>query len=100
MMTTISNTRYTTGQALVDHKGVKVTTSVGSAPQDLLVKYTDRLYEFDIGYIPVGYQHRPDMISELFYNTPGYWWLLMIVNNVPDPFEGFNVGDRIKIPKL
>lgn len=93
-------TRYTVGQVMVEHKGVKVNTSVGHPAQDLLAQYSGRLYQFDIGYIPAGYGHRPDLISELFYNTAGYWWLLMLVNNVTDPFEGFNVGDRILIPKL
>ena len=93
-------TRYSVGQILQDHKGVKVTTSVGHASQDLLCKHVKRLYDFDIGYVISGYQHRPDLISDLFYNTPGYWWLILLANNISDPFEGLNVGDRIIIPKI
>jgi hypothetical protein len=53
-----------------------------------------------VGYIPAGYEHRPDLISNLFYGSPKNWWLLMLVNSVEDPFEGFNVGDSILIPKI
>lgn len=93
-------TRYAVGQVLMEHRGIKTNTSVGHPANDLLVKYMNRIYDFDIGYIPNGYQHRPDAISELFYNSPGYWWLIMLANNVSDPFEQLNVGDRILIPKL
>lgn len=95
-----TKTRFSLGQVMLDHRGVKVNTSVGHPAQDLLVKHSGRIYSFDVGYVPAGFENRPDLISDLFYGTPGYWWLLMQVNNVPDPFEGFNVGDRILIPKL
>jgi hypothetical protein len=51
-----------------------------------------------VGKIPAGFEHRPDLISNLFFGTPGYWWYLMLVNGVTDPFEGFNSGDQILIP--
>lgn len=93
-------TRYAVGQVMVEHKGIVVNTTVGHPANDLLVQYMNRIYDFDIGYIPAGYAHRPDTISELFYNSPGYWWLIMQANNISDPFEQLNVGDRILIPKL
>lgn len=93
-------TRYSSGQVLIEHRGVKVSTSVGHPTQDLLTKYNGRIYDFDIGYVTPEVANRPDLISYLFYNTPGYWWLLMLVNNVSDPFEGFSVGDRILIPRI
>lgn len=93
-------TRYALGQLMVEHRGVKVNTTVGHPSADLLVQYVNRVYDFDIGYIPAGFEHRPDRISELFYNSPGYWWLILLANNISDPFEGLNVGDRILIPKL
>ena len=50
--------------------------------------------------IPAGFEHRPDLISNVFYGSPSNWWLLMLVNGISDPFEGFNVRDRILIPKI
>lgn len=92
--------RYSLGVERVRHRGVEVTTSVGNPAQDKI--YTDSLSQYDnrVGSIPNGYEHRPDLISHVFYNTPGKWWLLMVVNGVTDPFEGFDPNDRILIPRL
>ena len=86
------------GYEIINHKSNPISTSVGNKNWDLFVSNINNRFEYKIGYIPIGYQHRPDLISNLFYDTPGYWWLLMQVNNVIDPFDGFNVGDQIKIP--
>ena len=82
------------------HKDRPVTTSVGSVIADNAIANLENSYEFDVGYVPAGYEHRPDLISDIFYNTPEYWWLLLLFNNITDPFEGFKAGDRILIPKL
>ena len=92
--------RYQNGKVEYTHRGVKVLSSVGSPEADNFILYPKRVFEYQTGYIPAGFEHRPDRISELFYDTPAYWWLLMVVNNIVDPYEGFNVGDEILIPKL
>ena len=92
--------RYAFGEVLIRHRDELVNTSVGSPEYDRLSQNIESEYQYDIGYIPVGYEHRPDLISSLFYGTPAHYWLLMLVNGVSDAFEGFNAGDRIKIPKL
>ena len=56
--------------------------------------------EIDVGYIPAGYEHRPDLISELFYNTVTKDWVIIMFNNIKDPFQELNVGDRVLLPKL
>ena len=53
-----------------------------------------------IGNIPPGYEHRADKIAELFYGSPTLDWLVMWTNDISDPFEQLNVGDRIKIVSL
>lgn len=93
-------TRYSSGEVQYIHKGKTVNSSVGNARIDQLTKYGDNIYEHDIGYVPPGYEHRPDKISDLFYGTPAYWWVILLINNIPDSFEGLNVGDRIIIPKI
>lgn len=33
--------------------------------------------------------NRPDLVSFALSDTPDLWWLYMELNNVNDPFEGF-----------
>jgi|ETNvirnome_6_100_1030635.scaffolds.fasta_scaffold10195_3 hypothetical protein len=94
-----SLTRYNYGVVTVRHKGVDVTTSVGDPTFDYV--HPTEIYrgQYKRGTIPASFAHRPDVIAYLFYKTPGYWWQVMLVNNVWDPMEGFNVGDSIILPK-
>jgi hypothetical protein len=91
---------YELGETVVRHRNNTVNTIVHSEGHDLLLENLDTSYEYEIGYVPEGYAHRPDLISNVFYGDPGKWWLLMEVNSISDPFEGFKVNDRILIPKL
>lgn len=81
------------------HRDNSVTTILHSTEHDDIIKNIDISYDYEVGFVPLGFEHRPDLISNIFYGTPDKWWLLMQVNNISDPFEGFNVGDRILIPK-
>ena len=49
--------------------------------------------------IPPGYAHRPDLISNEVFKTVTKDWLLLMVNNIKDPFQELNAGDSIIIPK-
>tara|TARA_Y100000296_G_C5104346_1_gene221702 strand:+ start:506 stop:796 length:291 start_codon:yes stop_codon:yes gene_type:complete len=91
---------YQFGKNTIRHKGRLTTTSVGNDRADYMVSNLRDLYDYNVGYIIAGYEHRPDLISDLFYGTPEYWWLIMLFNNITDPFESFNVGERILIPKI
>jgi hypothetical protein len=91
---------YSLDAIFVRHRNAKVTTIVNSPVfDDLLLNLKDS-YEYEVGYVPVGYEHRPDLISNVYYGSPNNWWLLMLVNSITDPFEGFKVNERILIPKL
>lgn len=91
---------YRLGYSDVRHKGrVTRVTSVSKDYNDALVDI-DKSFSFDVGYIPAGFEHRADLISDLFYDTPANDWLILLVNNIDDPFEGLNVDDRILIPRL
>lgn len=92
--------RYDKGFVDYLHKGKTIRSSVGNSLQDLFSTNPKETYTFDIGIIPVGYEHRPDLISNVFYGTPNFWWLILSYNNINDPFEGLNIGDTILIPKL
>tara|TARA_R110002020_G_scaffold40484_1_gene119662 strand:- start:739 stop:1044 length:306 start_codon:yes stop_codon:yes gene_type:complete len=93
-----SISRYSHGVRALNHKGHNCTTSVGSQ-MDLVVEDIANV-DSRVGRIPPQFAHRPDLISNLFYGTPGYWWYLMQVNGISDPMEGFNSGDQILIPSL
>jgi hypothetical protein len=84
----------------VSHRDTVTTTIFNSPTFDSLISDIDNVYEYEVGYVPAGYEHRPDLISNVFYGTPKNWWLLMLVNNISDPFEGFYLNQKILIPKL
>ena len=52
------------------------------------------------GKVPAMVQQRPDLISNIFYNSPGYWWYIMQYNGITDPFEELKAGQPISIPEL
>jgi len=91
---------YSFDSVEVVHRGKKTTTIVNSEVFDTILENINNIYDYEIGFVPTGYEHRPDLISNVFYGDPGYYWLLMLVNNIYDPMEGFFVGQRIKIPKF
>jgi len=91
---------YGLDEVRVQHRNIITNTIVNADKFDVLLDDLDTAYSYEVGYIPAGYAHRPDLISNLFYGTPKNWWLLMLVNSINDPFEGFNEGDRILIPKI
>jgi hypothetical protein len=91
---------YSLDEKVVKHRNVLTNTIVNTAGFDDIVFNIEDAYSYEVGYVPAGYEHRPDLISNVFYGSPKNWWLLMLVNNITDPFEGFNTNDRILIPKI
>lgn len=90
---------YNLGVFEVKHRDKVLVTSLNS-PDFEAFSESLPFKDFEVGYIPAGYEHRPDLISDLFYNTVTYDWLIMLFNNIYDPFQQLNVGDRILIPKV
>lgn len=95
----IKLSRYNYGVTFIKHKGVIVSTSVGTEMDDLIETILDD-HTFKIGNVPLMFENRPDNISNLFYDSPSRWWFLMQFNGFNDPFEYLNSGDEIKIPEL
>jgi len=54
---------------------------------------TDQYYTLSAG--DVG---RPDLISYQFYGTPAFYWIILWINNIADPFEGMYPGMLLRIP--
>ena len=84
------------GGAVKTHKEKSVATNLNSLEFRRFVNNLDSA-PFEVGIIPPGFEHRADKISDLFYGTPTLDWLICWANNVSDPFQQLNVGDRIKI---
>ena len=101
-MTSLGSKRgpYSLDGVRVPYRGTRVTTIVNSPLFDSILTNIESSYNYEVGYVPNGFEHRPDLISNVFYGTPENWWLLMLVNNITDPFEGFKVNERILIPKI
>ena len=91
---------YSLDAVKVRHRGATITTIVNSPKFDRLITGQKNRKRYEVGYVPNGYAHRPDLISHVFYDTPDKWWQLMLSNNITDPFEGFKLNERILIPKL
>lgn len=43
---------------------------------------------------------RLDLISNYFYNTTEFWWLIAQYNNIINPIEDMKIGQLIKIPSM
>jgi len=85
------------GTKTVIHKGKPIVVSDSSKVFNFLKSLEGA--EIQVGKIPPGYAHRPDNISNLFYDTVTKDWVLMMFNNIKDPFQELNSGDIIIIPK-
>jgi hypothetical protein len=97
---TAGNTsRYYYGESVINHKGVNVRTSVGSEMDDF-ISGLDSRFKFRYGKIPSPHGNRPDLTSNIFYESVKWWWLIQQYNSIVDPFEEYNPGDIIKIPKI
>jgi hypothetical protein len=92
--------RYDQGQVKYNHKGKVSNSIVGNQKQEFRLRLMENMLEYETVVVPVGYEHRPDLISNVFYGTPLFWFLILEYNNIADPFQGLNVGDIIKIPNI
>ena len=90
---------YSLDYQVVTHRNCKVTTTLNTPKFDNLIKNIDSAYNYEVGYVPNGFQHRPDLISNIFNGTPDKFWLLMLINNNTDPNESFKPSELMLIPK-
>ena len=81
------------------HKGKPVVSSLNSISFQNFIESLDEI-PARVGTIPPGFEHRADKIADLFYENAALDWLVCWTNNVSDPFQQLNVGDRIRILDL
>jgi len=93
------NTREELGIVEIEHKGVTIKTTVGAkAYEDRYGGANNLNFRYTNGNIPIGYEHRPDLIANLFLNSPVSWWIICERNAVFDVFEQLKAGSEIKLP--
>ena len=90
---------YTLDKVTYNHKGKTITSIVNSPVFENIITNIDKAYSYDIAYIPPGLSNRPDLISNEYYGNPSNWWLVLLVNNISDPFESLEVSQKIVLPK-
>lgn len=90
-------TRSGSGYITLYHKGKKVPTSVGSIIYENSIISLAGIPSVE-KFIPAGYDHRPDLISNLFFDGPSSWWVVMELNGLSDPFENLKLNERIVLP--
>jgi len=62
------------------------------------------LSEFKMEYEPVHYRIRssdilrPDMISYKCYGVVDFWWIILLVNGIDNPFTDLVEGDLLTVP--
>ena len=44
-------------------------------------------------------ENRLDIIANSYYNSPRYWWVIALANNIDDPFD-VPRGTNLRIPPL
>lgn len=98
-MAIIRGRRTKFGEIRIRHKGHSIPTSVGSGLYESIFSGSNNeSFVGSDGNIPNGYEHRPDLISNLFLETPTTWWIICERNSIFDVFEQLKPGDAIRIP--
>ena len=87
------------GEITIRHKGHPINTSVGSLRYESSFGGSRRAGDFGIKRVPEGYNHRPDLIADLFYGTTSLWWIVCETNAIFDVFEQLNAGDSVYLPR-
>jgi len=66
----------------------------------------NNLSKFELKYEPFYYRieeedfMRPDLISYKIYGSVRYWWVILLVNKVQDPYSELTVGALIQLPSM
>jgi len=83
---------------LYSHKGQVVSLAFGNDYFDYFSKSTKSLFSRSEKVVPVGYEHRPDLIANVFFDDPSLWFIVMSDNGLFDPFESLTQQDRLMLP--
>tara|TARA_R110002051_G_scaffold40372_3_gene84083 strand:+ start:8035 stop:8328 length:294 start_codon:yes stop_codon:yes gene_type:complete len=88
------------GADSVRHKGKALMSALTNIEYQNFVENLDNAFEYEEVMVTPEVKHRPDLISSAFYDSVELDWLVLLCNNISNPFQGLNVGDRIRLPLL
>ncbi len=90
---------YERGESFVTHRGRKINTTLGSQEYDDFVEALMQT-EYITWTVTPGYDHRPDAIADKFLGASELFWIILVFNNITDPFENLELGSKVKIPQI
>lgn len=90
---------YSIGSTTYIHKGKEVKSIVGNSSAENFITKSDYDRNSSPGTIPIEYEHRPDLIANLFLDNPDDLWFICLLSNKYDVFEDFGKSERISLPK-
>tara|TARA_R110000824_G_scaffold62437_4_gene165368 strand:- start:435 stop:728 length:294 start_codon:yes stop_codon:yes gene_type:complete len=88
------------GNNLVRHKGRALATALSNIEYQNFIEGLDTSFEYEEVMVTPEVKHRPDLIADAFYDSVDLAWLVLLCNNISNPFQGLNVGDIIRLPLL
>jgi len=88
------------GKNLIRHKGKTLATALANIEYQNFVEDLDNAFEYEEVMVTPEVKHRPDLIADAFYDSVDLDWLVLLCNNISNPFQGLNVGDKIRLPLL
>lgn len=88
-----NNSRYSTLRTYIDEHSGK---SVHESWSQKVINYTRQDQYFTVTKTE---ENRLDIISNYFYYTGKYWWVIAMANYILDPFD-IPVGTYLRIPPI
>lgn len=67
--------------------------------ENWIKKYVDESAEDQFMTVTLDDENRLDIISNKYYGTPRYWWVIALANEIIDPFD-IPIGTYLRIPSL
>ncbi len=83
-----------------NHSGTGPTSSTGRFLDFYERIFIDPADDDSIFIIPLAMEGRADKISNLFYSSPRYMWVILMRNQIDDPFSELLAGNRLFIPSI
>lgn len=88
-----NNSRYKNLRTLFDEER-KVIVHENWNPMAVMEASTDTFYT-----VALETENRLDIIANTYYDSPRYWWVIALANNIDDPFD-VPIGTVLRIPSI
>ena len=92
---TISLKKYETDYVF---RGKNIKAYYGNPSWTFFVQNSQTYFNLKEGSVPKFAEYRPDIISQNFFETHDFFWLIMLINKIYDPYEHLKAGTRLRFP--